>query len=137
MSYMVQSTGVLRREPQTLSAVINLVNLGFKSQFVVVEVWDWSSYSNPVQLPVLIGNNEPVQFPYALAPNNLAVMYADLTDVLFYEVRIFVPKHQNIIVNTFGRNALLAAQEGNTVLNSQLVRINPSTQGPSNGCCNF
>ena len=123
MSKYVISTGVLRREPGTVSAVINLVNLGYRSQNVEVEVWDWSSYSNPVKLPVLIGDNVPVVFPYRLSSENLAVMYADLTGILFYEIRITLPRDNNIIVNSFGRNAALVAQEGNTVLDRQFVIV--------------
>jgi len=117
------STGVLRKEPGTVSAVINLANLDDKGHHVNVEVWNWSSYSNPVKLPVLIGNNTQVNFPYHLAPENLAVMYTDLTGVLFYEIRITHRKEKNIITNCFGRANNLAAQEGNTVLNHQLVKI--------------
>lgn len=123
MKKNILSTGVLRREPGTVSAVINLANLADKDQKVTVEVWNWSSYSNPVKLPVLIGNNEPVQFPCILAPQNLAVMYTDLSGVLFYEIRIIQSKEQNIITNCFGRSATLVAQEGNTVLDHQLVKL--------------
>lgn len=123
MSKYALSTGVLRREPGTVSAVINLANLSDKDQNITVEVWNWSSYSNPVKLPVLIGNNIPVQFPYVLAPQNLAVMYTNLSGVLFYEIRIIHSKENNIITNCFGRSANLAAQEGNTVLDHQLVKV--------------
>ena len=128
MNNYVVSTGVMRREPGTISAVVNLVNLDNKSHNVEVEVWNWSAYSNPTKLPVLIGNNIPVKFPYRLSSENLAVMYADLTGVLFYEIRITLPKEGDIIGNCFGRNAALVAQEGNTVLDQQLVRID------SNNC---
>jgi hypothetical protein len=121
------STGVLRKEPGTASAVINLSNVGQSTKDVTVEVWNWSSYSNPVQLPVLIGNNVAVDFPYQLAPENLAVMYTNLTGVLFYEIRIIRPKGENLIVNCFGRSTNLTAQEGNTVLNNQLVKIKDSS----------
>ena len=129
------STGVLRREPGTVSAVINLVNLDNEDHGVTVEVWNWSSYSNPTKLPVLIGNNVPVSFPYTLAAENLAVMYTNLTGILFYEIRIIHARERNIIVNSFGRNALLAAQEGNTVLNHQLVKVDLRMQGPINDGC--
>ena len=120
---ITRSTGVLRREPDTVTAVVNLVNVDDSNHDVTVEVWDWSSYSNPVMLPVLIGNNEIVDFPYFLAPENLAVMYADITGVLFYEIVISHPDEENIIVNCFGRSPNLTAQEGNTVLDNQLVQL--------------
>lgn len=117
------STGVLRKEPVTISTVVNLVNTGLSCEQVVIEVWNWSSYSNPVQLPVLIGNNQPVDFPYSLPAGNLAVMYTNLSGVLFYEVRVTYAEDTNIVVNSFGRSNALAAQEGNTVLNNQFVQI--------------
>lgn len=119
------TTGILRREPETVSAVVNLSNLDRRSRYITVEVWDWSSYSNPTKLPVLIGNNLPIYFPYLLASNNLAVLYTDLSNVLFYEIRFIHRKERNIVTNAFGRNATLEAQPGNTVLDSQLTRIKP------------
>lgn len=126
MNKYVLSTGVLGRAPRTVTAVVNLVNIARKSQEVEVEIWDWSSFSNPVKLQVLKGNNVPVQFPYHLSPGNLAVMYANLTGVSFYEIRIMLTKERNIIANCYGRSIIGAAQEGNTVLNEQLVRIFPN-----------
>ncbi|MBX0351768.1 hypothetical protein K0820_06490 [Bacillus toyonensis] len=39
------STGVLTREPTTVSAVVNIVNLdAFYVHYVSIEVWDWSNY---------------------------------------------------------------------------------------------
>ncbi|MGM0751735.1 MAG: hypothetical protein ACQET6_07355 [Bacillota bacterium] len=38
------STGVLRKEPGTVSAVVNLANVSDKDQEITVEVWNWSSY---------------------------------------------------------------------------------------------
>lgn len=119
------STGVLRVEPGTVSAVVNLVNLDNRRHQVRVEVWNWSLYSIPTLLPVLIGDDVPVSFPYVLEPNNLAVMYANLTGVLFYEIRVSYSENKNIITNCFGRSGTLAAQEGNTVLDYQLVQIDP------------
>lgn len=119
------TTGILRKEPETVSAVVNLSNLDRRSRYITVEVWDWSSYSNPTKLPVLIGNNLPIYFPYLLASNNLAVLYTDLSNVLFYEIRFIHRKERNIVTNAFGRSETLEAQPGNTVLDSQLTRIKP------------
>ena len=119
------STGVLRVEPGTVTAVVNLANLDNRRHQVRVEVWNWSLFSNPPLLPVLIGNNVPVTFPYVLEPNHLAVMYANLAGVLFYEIRVTYSDNKNIITNCFGRSGTLAAQEGNTVLDHQLVQIDP------------
>lgn len=123
MSKYVLSTGVLEKAPRAVSAVINLVNLVRKDQEVEVEVWDWSSFSTPVKLTVFIDNNIPVIFPYRLAPVNFAEMYANLSGVSFYEIRIIYPKARRIIANCFGRSITSVAQEGNTVLDQQLIKI--------------
>lgn len=121
------STGVLRKEPGTVAAVINLANTGQSGQEVTVEVWNWSSYSKPVKLPVLIGKNNAVMFPHRLESEKLAVMYTNLAGVLFYEIRII--GGDEVIANCFGRSASLAAQEGNTVLHQQLTPIGGNDDG--------
>ena len=143
----ILSTGVLRREPSTFSSVVNIVNLDNNPQDVIVEVWDWSSYSKPVKLPVLIGNNEPVMFPYALQPNNLAVFFTFLApeNVTFYEVRVHYTGNTNVIINSFGRSTNLQSQEGDTVLQHEFVEITNTQncdedsiecQGGINNCLN-
>ncbi|MBE5108133.1 hypothetical protein IGI01_23645 [Bacillus thuringiensis] len=120
------STDVLTREPATASAVVHIVNLdAYHAHYVTIEVWDWSNYSNPVKLPVLIGENTEVAFPYLLQGNNLAVVHANLDDSIdLYEIRISYPGHSNIIANCFGRSLPpSASQEGNTMYHKQLVRI--------------
>ena len=123
----VLTTGVQRRDPETYSAVINLANLDPKvTQRVTVEVWDWSSYVNPVKLPVLIGDREVVRFPYKIAPENLAVMYTFLEpeDVVFYEVRIIQHSgNENLVTNTYGNRIDLTNPIENRVLQSQLVPL--------------
>ncbi|HHT7189302.1 TPA: hypothetical protein ACTZ5N_002649 [Bacillus cereus] len=123
---VVRSTGVLTKEPATVSAVVNIVNLdAYHTHYVTIEVWDWSNYSNPVKLPVQISENTDVEFPYPLYGNHLAVFYADLdASVNLYEIRISYPHHANIIANCFGRSVPpYTSQEGNTVYHKQLVRI--------------
>ena len=126
----ILTTGVLAREPDTVSAVANIVNFDNSiSRLVTVEVWDWSSYDSPVQVPVLIGENVPVAFPYLLEPNHLAVMYADLNaaNVSLYEMRIIYTIGADIVTNCFGRSQPpYASQEGNTVYQKQLVSLKPS-----------
>lgn len=121
------STGVLTREPLTVSAVVNIVNLDPNtSRKITVQVWDWSSFDAPIQLPVLIGNNVPVVFPYTLDPNHLSVMYADLNaaNVSLYEIRITHSDDRDVIANCFGRSAApYTSQEGNTVLQHQLIEV--------------
>ena len=123
----ILSTGVLTTEPKTVSAVINIVNIDkCDSHEVIVEVWDWSSYHNPVKIPVLIGENENVIFPYSLAPSHLAVLYADLAayGVTLYEIRVIHFTNKNIISNCFGRSIPpYTSQEGNTVLQKQMIKL--------------
>ncbi len=90
--YVVHSTGVLTKETNTVSAVVNIVNLDkYYPHHITIEVWDWSTYSTPVKLPVLIGENVEASFPYSLDSNNLAVFYADLDDTVdLYEIRIHI-----------------------------------------------
>lgn len=118
----VYTTGVLRRHPDTVTATVNLMNFCSTAD-IWVEVWNWSSYTNPQRIPVLIGDNDEVHFPYCLRPKSLAVMYAPLQEVTFYEVRVVHAAGNNLIANTFGRNLDLEAQEGNTVLDSQFMTV--------------
>lgn len=127
---VILSTGVLAVEPDTISAVINIVNLN-KSGFegVEVEVWDWSSYDNPVKLTVYYYDNVPVPFPYSLGAQNLAVFYSDLNaaNVTLYEIRIIYSGDPNVIFNCFGRSVPpYTSQEGNTVLQGSLIKLEES-----------
>lgn len=120
------STGVLSVDPDTVSIVVNIANVDiYCDARIVVEIWDWSSYDNPVKLPVLYNENEEVKFPYYLKTKNLAVFYADLfgTNVELYEVRIINIDGRNIIANCFGRDPQYHNKEGQTVLNSQLTKL--------------
>ena len=123
MSKYVLSTGILEKAPRAVYAVINLVNLSRKELEIEIEVWDWSSFSKPVKLPIIIGNNIPVIFPFRLSPGNFEEMYAHLTAVSFYEIRIIHLKERKIIANCFGRSITSVAQEGNTVLDQQLIKV--------------
>lgn len=122
------STGVLIRSNDTVTAVINVVNLDFyDSHNITIEVLNWSNYSNPIPVPVKIGSTV-LTGPYSLPPKNLAVAIADLvtstTKILLYEIRITHIKDKNIIVNCFGRSITPGVnQEGNTVLQSDLIKV--------------
>lgn len=123
----VLSTGVLGREPATVSAVTNIVNLGYHEAYdILVEVWDWSSYDQPVKLPVYIGDNVPVTEPYLLETQHLAVLWADvgIHNTLLYEMRFTFPENEFIVINCFGRSVPpYTSQEGNTVFFRELVKI--------------
>ncbi|WP_243525352.1 hypothetical protein [Bacillus pseudomycoides] len=123
---VIHSTGVLTREPQTASIQVNIVNLDKNyAHYINVEIWDWSNHSNPVQLPILVGENKKVSFPYHLDSENLVVLSANLNDKInFYEIRITHLDHSNIITNCFGRSlSSSTGQEGDKVYHKQLVRV--------------
>ncbi|NMM62587.1 hypothetical protein HBE96_07750 [Clostridium sp. P21] len=99
----VFSTGVLAKNTANY-AVANIANIGTRETYeITVEVWDWSSYSNPAKLPVLIGQNEQVAFPYKLEPNHLAVMYANIAaaNIKFYEIRVIYPRSKDIVIKWY------------------------------------
>lgn len=123
---VVHSTDVLTREPQTASVVANIVNLDRNyARYINVEIWDWSNHSNPIQLPILVGEKEEANFPYYLDSEKLVVLYANLDDkISLYEIRITHFDHSNIITNCFGRSSSSSTgQEGNKVYHKQLVRV--------------
>lgn len=116
------STSVLPKEPDTISAVVNIVNLNSHcSQFITVEVWDCSSYDDPTELTVYFYYDVKVPFPYKIYPDMLTVMYANLgqlEDDQLFEIRIICTAYENLIINCFGRSIPpYESQECNTVYN--------------------
>ena len=99
---------------------------------------DWSNYSNPVKLPVLIGENAEVEFPYVLQGNHLAVFYANLDETIdLYEIRISYPAHSNIIANCFGRSLPpYTSQEGTQYITNNLFEFINSSYYVIGGICN-
>jgi len=117
------TTGILRRNPGTNFAVVDVVNLSrLYGRRVAVQVFDWSN-GTPVALPVMPCNatrcvvNVPV--------NASRFLYADVSDVAFtYEVRVTRIVGHNLVTNVFGlSNAPLTPQTGNNVLERELVRL--------------
>lgn len=100
------TTGVLMKNTSTLSAIINMANLGQNNSYpITCEVWDWSSYSDPVKVPIFIGENKQVKYSYNLEPQNLAVMYAPLDrEIKYFEVRVTIPADKNIVVECYERS---------------------------------
>ena len=87
----VFSTGVLAKEPTTVTAIVNILNLDISNtDKVIVEVWDWTFINNPMKLTVLNLENDQIVFPYLLEAKNQAVMYAELEALAIqhYEIRI-------------------------------------------------
>ncbi len=125
--YKGLSTGVLTREPDTVCAVVNILNLDRYTHKVKVEVWDWSSYDFPVLLPVYIGPDPPTQVnKFNIPKKHLAVLYADLQEsqTELYEIRIIQYVQGKLLINCFGRSAPpYTSQTGNTVLQNDLVEM--------------
>lgn len=129
---VILSTGVLQREPLTTCATVNIVNLNKQGfEYITVEVWDWSNYSDPIKLPLYYYDNVLVPLPYKLEAENLAIFYADLNaaGTHLYEIRISYSGNHNIIFNCFGRDSgdPSASQVGNTVLQSSLIKLQDNT----------
>ncbi|SDX33007.1 hypothetical protein [Paenibacillus sp. CF384] len=123
-SRAVYSTGILRRNPGTNFALVDLVNLGYKNALrMCVQVFDWSS-GLPVALKVSPCNTTKCFVP--LAPGTSNFVYADVSSVSYkYEVRISrSTANRNVILNVFGLSKEpLTPQTGNNVLQHALVRI--------------
>lgn len=117
------TTGILRRNPGTNFALADVVNLNRNtSRRVLVQVFDWSS-GTPIALPVLPCN--ATRCVQTVAPNNTVFLFADVSNVAFtYEVRITHVVDRNLVVNVYGlSNVPITPQEGNTVLERNLVRL--------------
>ncbi|MFC3770508.1 hypothetical protein [Paenibacillus sp. GCM10012303] len=117
------STGILRRPPKTKFALIDVVNLhAAGSRLVTVEVFDWSNGS-PVPLRVSPCGSRSCTV--RVRAGQSVFLYADVSKVRFkYEVRLTLRADRKLIANVFGvTNAPFTPQEGDTVLQRNLVRI--------------
>ncbi|MBP3965398.1 hypothetical protein [Paenibacillus lignilyticus] len=123
-SRAVFSTGILRRNPGTNFALVDLVNLGFANALrMKVQVFDWSS-GLPVALTLTPCNT--TKCFVSLAPGTSNFVYADVSSVQYkYEVRISrSTANRKVILNVFGLSQEpLTPQTGNNVLQHALVRI--------------
>ncbi|QHW35081.1 hypothetical protein GZH47_13295 [Paenibacillus rhizovicinus] len=120
----VFSTGILRRNPDTTYALVDLVNLGTTiANRMTVQVFDWSS-GLPVALNLSPCNT--TKCLVSLAPGTSNFVFADVSGVEFkYEVRISrAAFNRNVILNVSGLSAEpMTPQVGNNVLQLQLFRI--------------
>ncbi|NBC72091.1 hypothetical protein GT003_24100 [Paenibacillus sacheonensis] len=120
----VFSTGILRRNPGTSYALVDLVNLGSTSaKRITVQIFDWSS-GLPVALDLTPCNS--AKCLVSLAPGTSSFAYADVSGVAFkYEVRITrAAFNRNVILNVTGLSSEpMAPQTGNNVLQQQLFRL--------------
>ncbi|MFH5187305.1 hypothetical protein ACHHV8_34645 [Paenibacillus sp. TAB 01] len=117
------STGILRRNPNTSFALVDVMNLGSGTiSDIAVQVFDWSSGTavplnvSPCELPVC---------KVTLSPRTSDFLYADVSGVEFkYEVRISLPRHANVLLNVTGVSAApFTPQVGDNVLQHNLVEI--------------
>ncbi|AWB43009.1 hypothetical protein DCC85_01345 [Paenibacillus sp. CAA11] len=120
----IYSTGILRRPGNVRYALVDVVNLNrTTSRNVTVEVFDWSSGS-PVALQIQPTGSQRCKVK--VGPNQTVYLYADISNVRFkYEVRVSRILDRRLIANVFGvTNVPYAPQEGGTVLQRNLVKIN-------------
>lgn len=121
---IVYTTGLLRRNPDTHYALVDLVNLGTTiAKRMTVQVFDWSS-----GLPVALELTpcQTTKCLVSLAPGTSDFVYADVSGVAFkYEVRI--ARHAanaNVVLNVSGlSDEPMTPQVGNNVLQLGLFRI--------------
>lgn len=117
------STGILRRPKKTKFALVDVVNLNKAiSRKVTVQVLDWSTGS-PIPLKVSPCGTKVCRV--TAAPNKSVFLFADVSKVRFkYEVRITHHGDNKLITNVSGvTNAPFTPQEGDTVLQRNLIRI--------------
>ncbi|WP_308639942.1 hypothetical protein [Paenibacillus silvisoli] len=123
-SRAVYTTGILRRNPGTNFALVDLVNLGsFNALRMTVQVFDWSS---GLPVPLTLTPCNTAKCFVSLAPGTSNFVYADVSGVQYkYEVRISRrASNRNVILNVFGLSQEpLTPQTGNNVLQHALVRI--------------
>ncbi|WP_201755318.1 hypothetical protein [Paenibacillus glycinis] len=132
---IVFSTGILRRNPCTAFALVDLANLGATvARRMTVQVFDWSR-GLPVALKLLPCNS--TRCFVSLAPGTADFVYADVTGVEFkYEVRISKASvNRNVILNVSGLSAEpMTPQTGDNVLHHQLFRITGRIGSIESGC---
>ncbi|OXM84969.1 hypothetical protein CF651_18020 [Paenibacillus rigui] len=117
------TTGVLRRNPNTQFALVDVANLSYDTvNEIAVQVFDWSSGS---AVPLAVQPCELEVCKVALSPNSSDFLYADVSGVEFkYEVRITLPREANVLVNVTGvSEAPFTPQVGDNVLQHSLVEI--------------
>ncbi|MFC4812475.1 hypothetical protein [Paenibacillus sp. GCM10023250] len=131
----VFTTGILRRNPGTRYALVDLVNLGATvARCMTVQVFDWSN-GLPVALNVTPCDAKVCNV--SLAPGTSNFVYADISGVQFkYEVRIARPvRNRNLVLNVWGLSSEpLTPQIGNNVLQHQLFRVKADAFHPGCGC---
>lgn len=113
-SQKILTTGVLNRNANTTEAHVELVNLDPNStRTITVQVIGW------VGTPIILG-----QQTFTIPPNQNRSFLVNVTSVVHYEVRLFVRRDEDVVVNVFGTGLnVLANQEGNTVLYSQFIEV--------------
>jgi len=112
---LILTTGVLRRNNNTVAAHVEVANFSQKHcKDVTVQFYDWDT--SP---PTLIAS-----FPINLPPSSNTPLDVAITSD-HYEVRIIIDnKTDDVIVNCYGRDGNFIFQEGNTVLFKDLVKLN-------------
>jgi hypothetical protein len=123
------STGVLVREPASVNAHVDVVNLHpDDSRTVTVEIFDWGVdqlWNDPKPVPVTPSG------PTAIGPHTNRSFLAGITQsttqpgfvLAHYEIRITVPSDQDVVVNCFVTDSDGRIILGNTVLHKNLIEV--------------
>lgn len=90
------STGVVRKNADTIFAYLKAVNLTWKEQTCLIKVYDWGSIK-----PIVIYSNT-----LKLLPNTFTDIGINISTKMFYEIRLDVPS-RGLIVNALETDIFL------------------------------
>jgi hypothetical protein len=123
------STGVLVRDPTSVNAHVDVVNLDpDDSRTVTVEIFDWGVdqlWNDPK--PVLVSPSGPT----AIGPHTNQAFLAEITQattqpgfiLAHYEIRITVPTDKDVVVNCFALDSDGRIIPVNTVIHKNLIEV--------------
>jgi hypothetical protein len=125
----VYTTGVLNNvgSPTATDTHIEVLNLDDHSHSVTVEVFNWDTGENgvgpgPTPIPVFYSTTFIPGNTVRLQPNRWVLFNATVVGIQHYEVRITF-YGDNVIANVFGRDSNGTAIDAQSVLFSELVKV--------------
>jgi hypothetical protein len=134
---IILSTGVLVRDPSSVNAHVDIVNIdNILSQTVTVQVLDWGvdqRWSDPTPVPVSPAG------PVIIAPNTHQSFIALITEstaqpslkLSLYEIRVTIPGNQKLVVNCFALDLSGTVIAANTLVQQDLVDVTGATSPES------
>jgi hypothetical protein len=125
----IYTTGVLNNVGSLTAtdAHIEVINLDDHSHSITIEVYNWDTAENgigtgPTLIPVFHGTTFTPGNKVCLQPNRWVLFNAFVSGIEHYEVRIIVHSHK-VIANVFGRDSSGTAIDAQSVLFSELVKV--------------